>query len=238
MKPKWLEGERISELALQLAMVSPQRKLGLMNLHREQFELALLWHRQSCKPINVARRLAESVFSGRSSKCLALIAQQKAMLQLAADDSSDNEDILDALFALISALEQFELGPDATPKQKVGLAACHVPAVRSRYASLVRKGDIESVPTGLNLRRATRRRIAGYAMFAMFAGWPGILFFRMAADGAISIGQLVCYLVGSVVVSAWLTRSVFKQVRNDELEVQNVNSRLQPRVTAGKRSDK
>jgi len=86
MKPDRPDGERITELALRLAMVSPERALGLIDLHFKQFEQALLWHRQSCKPVNVARRLTQSMLSRRLSKCLALVAQQKKMLQLATDD--------------------------------------------------------------------------------------------------------------------------------------------------------
>ncbi|WP_214279213.1 hypothetical protein, partial [Escherichia coli] len=66
------------------------------------------------------------------------------MLELAADDSSSDEALLDALIALSRSQVDYELGPSATPKQLLGLEVCEIPEVRARYAHLVRNGEISS----------------------------------------------------------------------------------------------
>ena len=120
------------------------------------------------------------------------------MLELAADDSSSDEALLDALIALSRSQVDYELGPSATPKQLLGLEVCEIPEVRARYAHLVRNGEISSTAEGLTLTRAKRRRITGYSLFAMFVAWLALVFVWMAIDGKLNLTQLMGYLVGSL----------------------------------------
>ncbi len=229
MKPAQLTAERITELALVLSMLSSQRSIGLVDTLYQQFEQALRWHRRSCRPIQIARRLVRAVLTRRAASCLDLIAQQKAMLRLATDEGADGLAVLEALLSLSTAQVLFELGPDATPKQRLALGACKTSAQQARFALLVRQGDIASGPDGLRLLRVTRRRLGAYATFAMFAAWPGLLFIAMALDDALSLQQLAGYLTGSVGISAWLTSGLFTEIRSDERVVQDMNAHLSPR---------
>lgn len=223
-----LTAEHITELALQLALLSSRRAVGQVDLHYRQVEGALRWHRWSCQPIQVVRRLIQAAFSQRLLKCVALLRQQTAMLRLAADDGSDVVLVLEALVALSTSVAQYELGPNPTPKQRIAFAACEVPALRARFAQLVRGGQIDSSPAGLRLLHATRRRIAAYAVFALFAGWSGLLFVAMAIRGTLDLQHLAGYLCGSVLISAYLTRGLFTELRADQQTVLDLNSHLKP----------
>jgi hypothetical protein len=229
-----LKGDRITELSLKLAMLSSQRSIGLADIQFREIEGALRWHRWSCRAIPLARRLLQALLSRRFTKCMALVAEQKAMLHSAADESSDDEPVLRALVALSSAVVHYELGPCPTPKQRLAFAACEIPSARARFAHLVREGEIESTPEGLRLLHAARRRVAAYIMLAAFVSWPGLLFAEMALDGRLSPEGLVGYLIGAVLVSVWLTRGLFTELRADELVIHQLNSRLKPRQAAGK----
>lgn len=234
-----LTAERITELSLKLAILSSQRTIGQVDLQYQQLEQALRWHRSSCQPIQVALRLVQSLFSRRLTNCGALITQQKMMLRMAANEASDEARVLDALVGLSTVVAQFELGPDTTPKQRLAFAACEIPAVRARFALLVREGEIDSSPDGLKLLNASRRRIVAYAIFAMLAIWPGMIFIMMAMHGTLDLRELAGYLVGTVGLSAYLTRGLFTRLRADERSLQDLNSQLKPRPTAcrGRPSD-
>lgn len=238
MKPLPLTATRITEISLKLAMIFSQRTLAMTDLHLRQVQLALNWHRKSCQPGQVARRLVHALFSNRLTKLIALITQQKAMLKLAADEGSDDAPVLDALVALSTAVTVFELGPNATPKQRLAFSACEIAAVRSRFAHLVREGSIGTDPHDLRLQSATRRRIASYVTFAMLASWSGMVFITMAMYGTLDPWELAGYLVGSVVLSAYLTRGMFTELRADERTVQDLNSKLQPRSVRYKKASK
>jgi hypothetical protein len=230
MKIVLLTAERITELALKLAMLSSHRAIGLADLQFRQIEGALRWHRASCRPISLVPRIVDAAVSGRLRRCLALIAEQKAMLHMAADEGSDDVLVLDALIALSTAVVHYEILSSPTPKLRLALAACGPPAKRARLARLVRGGEIESTPAGLRLLGATRRRVAAYGALAMFIMWPGAIFLKMAIDGALSPEQLVGYLIGTVLISVWLTRGLFTALRSDERMVLDLNSNLRPQA--------
>jgi hypothetical protein len=234
VKSESLTGERIAELSLKLAMLSSQRSIGQADLQYRQLEESLRWHRWSCQPIQVGRRIVHASLSRRLPNCLALIREQKVMLQLAADEGSDDALVLDALVALATAVAQFELGLNPTPRQRLAFAACEVPAIRARFAQLVRAGDVESAHNGLTLLRTARRRVEAYQTFALIAGWEGALFIAMALNGAIDQGELVGYLVGSVVFSAYLTSGLFAELRADDRAVRELNAQLRPRASGHK----
>ena len=156
------------------------------------------------------------------------------MLELAADDSSSDEALLDALIALSKSQVDYELGPNSTLKQLLGLEVCEIPEVRARYAHLVRNGEISSTAEGLMLTRAKRRRIACYSLFAMFVAWLALVFVWMAIDGKLNMTQLIGYLVGSVVMSAVLTRGLFTELTSDERTVRDLNERRAAAPVDGK----
>jgi len=209
-------------------MLSAGRTVGQVDLHYRQVEGALRWHHWSCQPIQVVRRLVQAALSQRMLRCIALLRQQVAMLQLAADDGPDVVLVLEALLALSTAVAEYELGPDPTPKQRIAFAACEVPALRARFAQLVRAGEIHSGPAGLRLLHAARRRIAAYSAFALIAGWSALFFIGMAMRGTLDLQHLAGYLFGTVLISAYLTRGLFRELRTDEQTVLDLNSQLKP----------
>lgn len=225
-----LTAERIGELALKLAMVASRPELGPWDVQYQQIERALIWHRQSCGPLQVALRSLEAVTTKRLSKCLDLISQQKAMLALAAQEGLDDTPVLDALIALYDALVRYDLGPDATPKQRLALEICKIPEVRKRYALLVRAGEITGDADGLKLPRAKRRRIACLTYAAMLAGWPAFIFTWMMLHGTLTPAELAVHLVACVAMSAYLTRGLFAEIRSDEHTVRDLNAHLRPRA--------
>ena len=229
-----LTAESITQRSLELAMVFSQRTVGGADVQWQQIAQAINWHRLSCRSLRIALRWYQALLSRRLTKCFALIAEQRAMLELAADDSSSDEALLDALIALSRSQVDYELGPSATPKQLLGLEVCEIPEVRARYAHLVRNGEISSTAEGLTLTRAKRRRITGYSLFAMFVAWLALVFVWMAIDGKLNLTQLMGYLVGSVVMSAVLTRGLFTELTSDERTVRDLNERLRPRPVDGK----
>jgi hypothetical protein len=224
-----LTSERVTQLADEIAMLSFRRVLGLVGVQSQQIASALWWHRQSCRPLQVARRLCWALASKRLSTCLALIASQKAMLRMAADEACDEGAVLDALVALYDSLVQFDLGPNATSKERLALEVCRVPEVRLRYAHLVRTGQIGTTPDGLALASGKRRRIAGYSMLAMFTAWPSLVFVTMALNGALNVMELAGYFAASLAMSALLTRGLFVQLDADERTVRSLNEQLKPR---------
>lgn len=226
---KRLTAEHITALAQQLAMLSSRRTIGQVDQNHRQIEGALRWHRWSCHPIQVVRRLAQAAFSQRLLKCIALLREQFAMLRLAADDGSDGVVVLDAILTLATSVVQYELGPNLTPKHRIAFAACEGSVQRDRYAQLVRAGEIDSCPAGLTLLHVRRRRIAAYAAFALFAGGMGLFFVGLATRGILDLQHLAGYLVGSVLISAFLTRGMFAELRTDEKAVRDLNSHLRPR---------
>lgn len=232
MKSAPLTAERITELSLRLAMATTQRSVGLADLQFRQIEGALRWHRTSCRPINLARRVVHAAFSGRLRQGLALIAEQRAMLRMAADEGGDDGLVLEALLALSTAVARIELGSCPSPKLRLALAACRLPVQRARLTHLVRGGEIECAPEGLRLLRVTRRRLWAYGALAAFMLWPGAIFLNMAINGALSPEQLAGYLIGTVLIAVWLTRGLFAELRTDERMVLELNSSLRPRAAA------
>lgn len=228
MKAIYLTGERITELSLRLAMLSSQRAFGLTTVQFQQIEGALRWHRASCRPVNVLRRIVDSAVTGRLRQAVALISDQKAMLRMAADEAGDDGLVLEALFALSTAVADYDLQPAAAPKMRLALAICRLPAKRARFACLVRNDEVEAGPNGLRLRGATARRNAAYGAVTLFTAWPGAIFLRMAIDGALSLSHLAGYLIGTVLISVWLTRSLFTELRADERLMLELNSNLRP----------
>lgn len=228
MKRSRLTSERISLLAAELTMFSAPRTVGHADTFCEQLAGALTWHRDSCRNAQLARRVLQALASRRLRQCLALIAHQQALLQLAAEDCCDESLVLDSLVALSAAVENFELGPEASPQQRLALSACQIPEVRNRYAWLVRSGSIESTPGGLRLLRTTSRRIGAYSMFAVLVGWPSLLFSLLTVDGKLSADQFAVSVACSVVMAAWLTRGYFTELKSDERTVRDLNSRLKP----------
>lgn len=229
MKLSRLTSERISLLAAELTMLSAPRTFGHADSFCEQLVGALTWHRDSCRPAQILRRVVQALLSRRLRQCLDLIEHQQAMLQLAAEDCCDETEVLDSLVALSTAVEHFELGPDATAMQRLAFSACQIPEVRDRFALLVRSGEIEGTPSGLQLWRATRRRVAAYSVFAVLVGWPTLLFGMMKMDGKLTPVQLTAYMVGALAMAAWLTRGLFTELKSDERTVQDLNARLKPR---------
>ncbi|TDP74754.1 hypothetical protein [Roseateles toxinivorans] len=239
MKAILLTGERITELSLKLAMLSSQRAIGLTALQFQKIEGALRWHRDACRPVNVLRRLVSSAFSGRLRQAIALICEQKTMLRMAADETGDDGTVLEALFSLSSAVADYELQSAVDePKMRLALAVCSLQGKRDRFARLVRNGEVETAPTGLRLRGLTARRIAAYGAVTLFTVWPGAIFWRMEVDGALSRGQLVGYLIGTVLISIWLTRSLFTELRADKRLMLELNSDLRPQQISDKRRGK
>jgi hypothetical protein len=192
----------------------------------------LRWHRHSCQPIRLVGRLAQALFSRRLPALLSLVSQQRAMLQMAADDGSDDAAVLESLMALSDAWVQFELGLHAATKARLALATCRTEAERTRFAQLVRQGDITVDHKEIALRRLRRRRACAYASVAMIAGWPGLIFSCMAVKGALDLWQLACYLTGALAIAVWLTREMFVEIRSDTRTVQGLNSMLSPRELA------
>ncbi len=238
MKTSRLTSERISQLALELAMISSQRTLGLADVQSQQIAQALQWHRQSCRPLQLVRRLYGALASRRLIKCLGLIADQKAMLRMAADDGCDDGAVLVALVELYDALVRFDLGPHATPKQRLALEICRIPQVRARFALLVRMGEIANTSNGLTLIRAKHRKIGCYAVLAMAAGLPALLFITLAVDGKLNFTQLAGYLTGTVVFAFVMTRGLFAELKFDERTVRDLNEQLKPRPVVVKASAK
>lgn len=223
------DDDKIDDLAFRLSMLTVRHGHDLVRANADEFKAALFFNRRSCQPAHLARRFVYAAATRRLRNHRELVASQRTMLALAADDSAVAEEVLDAFLKLSSLAHQFELGPDASDKQRRGLLACNVFKTRAHYAKLVRGGEIADSPTGFSLHRAKSRRRTGYVMFAMMVAWTWFLFIKMALDGAVEVGQLAEYMTGSVILSWWLTRSVFAAVRDDERNVKEVNSGLGPR---------
>ncbi|WP_423600020.1 hypothetical protein [Roseateles sp. MS654] len=228
MKLATLTAERITELSLRLAMASSPRAIGLANLQFRQIEGALRWHRASCRPLQLARRLVHATFSGRLGQCLTLVSEQQAMLLMAADEGGDDSLVYEALLALSAAVGHYELRASPTPKLQLALAACGHPAQRARLAHLVRHGEVESTASGLRLIGAYRRRVAAYGALAMLIAWPTAIFLNMALSGALGAAQLVGYIFATVVIATWLSRSLFTDLRTDERLILGLNSCMRP----------
>lgn len=224
-----LTSERITQLALELTMLSTPPAIGLAAGRLQELEGALRWHRDSCRPFRLAGRVVQALISRRLPALLSLVSQQGTMLRMAADDGSDDAAVLESLMALSDAWVQFELGPHATPKARLALATCRTEAERTRFAQLVRQRDITVDHKKIALQRLGRRRAGAYASVAVLAGWPGLIFCCMAAQGALDLWQLACYLIGDVAITVWLTRGMFVEIRSDTRTVQEVNSMLSPR---------
>lgn len=231
MKRSHLTSERISLLAAELTMFSAPPTVGHADAFCEQLVGVLAWHRDSCRPAHLGRRLLQALASRRLRQCLTLIDRQQAMLQLAADDCCDELQVLNSLVELSAAVEDFELGPEATTQQRLALSTCRIPEVRARFALLVRSGEIESTSDGLRLPRANRLRIAAFGVFVMLVGWPTLLFAVMAVAGELTSVEFAAYVCGSVVMAFLLTRGLFTGLKSDERTVRDLNAQLKPRPT-------
>lgn len=232
MTRRELSSKRITLLALELAMASSPRSLGAADIQFRKIEQALVMHRAACRPFQIVQRLWDALLSGRLSLYLDLVTQQRSLLRMAADDGSDAIDVLQALAALKHALARFELGPRATPTQRMALEACSSPAASARYALLVRAGEIGSTPAGLLLARTTRRMVASCSFFAMVAGAP-LLFSTATLGHSPTTLQWVGLLGVSIALSSWLTRGLFETLKADVRAVRDLNDRLKPRQVAG-----
>ena len=68
-------------------MVFSQRTVGGADVQWQQIAQAISWHRLSCRSLRIALRWYQALRSHRLTKCFALIAEQKAMLEMVADDN-------------------------------------------------------------------------------------------------------------------------------------------------------
>ena len=239
MKRTQLKATRLTELALKLALLSSRSAPERVEVQFHEFERALRWHRWSCRPVQLARRIAQALISNRVSECRELIAKQKAMLSMAASETpGSDESVLHALINLSTALVRYELGPDSTPKERLAFEAADMPLVRQRFASLVRHGELEASLEGLKLLRAKHRRLEAYGAAALLAAWPSLLFIVASIEGFLNPDDLVAYIAGSVLMSALLTRPLFTELRADERTVEDLSSQLKPRAVPGKQPGK
>lgn len=234
MKPPSLPDDLIDGLAQKLAILTAQKKQELFYDHRDKFRAALFENRRSCQPAHLTRRFIHATLQRRPRQFLQYVAGQRALLALAANDSSYTEEVLDALSKLSSLEYRYELGPTATDKQRQGFQGCKVEPTRTRYAKLVRDGEVADGPSGLRLHRARNRKRTGYLAFALLVGWTWLIFIKMAADGALGGGQLAFYMAGSAAFSAWLVRGIFTAVSADQDTVDEANRGLRLRLVRSK----
>lgn len=237
MTREHLTSERINELAIRLALLGSRRTIEDADDQIKQLEQVLLFHLRSCQPLRILARLLLAALSGRFLNCAALIGEQRALVQLAADESSQNASVLEAIAVLSKAVIRFELGRDASERHRIAYAACNIPTVRIRFAQMVRRGDIAFNRTGLTLLRARRRRLAAYGFVSALAAGPGSVFITMAISGTIGLADLCLYLVSSILMAAYLTRGNFADLREDERVIRDLNSRPRLRLAKQQRSD-
>lgn len=154
------------------------------------------------------------------------------MLTLAAAETPDAKEVLELVAVSFACAQEYELGKQASAKQRNGLQACTEPVLRREYAKLVRKGEIADAQTGLSLHRSKERRRTGYLAFMMFVGWTWLVLAQMAVNGALDAFALIVHMIGALIMSWWLTKGLFASVRSDEKTVAKVNSVLRIRPVA------
>ena len=225
-----LDSDRIIDLAWQLARGDLPQRSELCFAREDLFRTQLFHARSACKATAVATRLVAATVARRLDDERRLLSAQRHLVKLAADEDSLVEDVFVAFVATAQADEENLFGKHATVKQKVALRAIDDPELSARYSRLVREGAVSDAKAGLAMPIANRRRLASVLFGVGTAVWMLVVLSGMLLIGPMDAEHVVGYGLLTTVMSVWLGRGQWSEVRDDENAVGFASDALGPKI--------